>query len=176
MPITQNSEDPIYLRIQAYENMAKQIGIFRAILEDAIEILAVQKLAYQSEAQIYNDWTISPLLQTVEEIRDDFETHIFLKAVNEHSIVGSVRSRTIGTTCHIGRLTVHPKWQNQRIGTRLIQEIERINQNMTRFELFTGSHSIRNLHLYHKLGYRDFRREPLNNQVELIYLEKIVID
>jgi ribosomal protein S18 acetylase RimI-like enzyme len=157
-------------------NMAEQIKIFRASLGDANEILALQKLAYQSEAQIYNDWTIPPLLQTVEEIQGEFSTHLFLKAVSRHSIIGSVRTHMMDNTCHIGRLIVHPNWQNKGVGTSLLAELELMNQGATRFELFTGSHSIKNLHLYHKLGYREFRREQLNKQVELIYLEKIAED
>ncbi|AAM06487.1 TPA: GNAT family N-acetyltransferase [Methanosarcina acetivorans] len=155
--------------------MAEQIEISQAVFEDAIQILALQKLAYQSEARIYNDWTIPPLLQTVEEIRDEFATHKFLKAVSESSIIGSVRTRVMDNTCHIGRLIVHPEWQNLGIGTRLVTEVELMHRDVARFELFTGSNSIRNLHLYHKLGYKEFRREPLGSKVELVYLEKIVI-
>lgn len=153
--------------------MAEHLEIIQAIFEDAIETLDLQKLAYQSEAQIYGDWTIPPLLQTLEEIRDEFDTHLFLKAVSKNSIIGSVRTRIIGDTCHIGRLIVHPKWRNRGIGTRLMAEVEAMNQDAVRFELFTGSHSIRNLSFYHKLGYKEFRRERLSKQVELVYLEKI---
>lgn len=156
-------------------DMAEQVEIFRASLEDAIEILALQKLAYQSEAQIYDDWSIPSLLQTVEEIRDEFSTSVFLKAVIEHSIIGSLRSHVIENTCHIGRLIVHPEWQNLGIGTRLMIEVELMCRDVARFELFTGSNSIKNLHLYHKLGYQEFRRELLGSKVELVYLEKIVI-
>lgn len=155
--------------------MAEQVEIFRASLEDAIEILTLQKLAYQSEAQIYDDWSIPPLLQTIEEIRDEFSISVFLKAISEHSIIGSVRSRVIKNTCHIGKLIVHPEWQNLGIGTRLMTEVELMYRDVARFELFTGSNSIRNMHLYHKLGYQEFRREPLGSKVELVYLEKIVI-
>ncbi len=153
--------------------IAKQIEISKANLEDAVEILALQRLAYQSEAQIYNDWTIPPLLQTAVEIKDELNTYVFLKAVSDHSIVGSVRACMMGTTCHIGRLIVHPKWQNRGLGTRLITEVEIMHRDAARFELFTGSKSTGNLHLYHKMGYQEFRREPLNSQVELVYLEKI---
>lgn len=153
--------------------MAKKVEIFQATFEDAVEILYLQKLAYQSEAQIYNDWTLPPLLQTIKEIQGEFKTHLFLKAVSEHSIIGSVRTRIMGDTCHIGRLIVHPKWQNQGIGTRLMTEVELMYRGVARFELFTGSNSIRNLHLYHKLWYQEFRREPLGSKVELVYLEKI---
>lgn len=155
--------------------MLEKIKIFQATFEDAIEILDLQKLAYQSEAQIYSDWTIPPLLQTVEEIQGEFKTHMFLKAVSEHLIIGSVRTRIMGDTCHIGRLIVHPKWQNQGIGTRLMTEVELMYRDVALFELFTGSNSIRNLHFYHKLGYQEFRRELPGSKVELVYLEKVVI-
>ncbi|MPN37512.1 hypothetical protein SDC9_185031 [bioreactor metagenome] len=154
--------------------MTNQVEIFRATSEDAIEILELQKLAYQSEAQIYNDWTLPPLLQTIEEIRCEYNTHLFLKAVNKNSIIGSVRTRVLGDTCYIGKLIVHPNWQNQGLGTRLMAEVEIMNPDAIRFELFTGSLSIRNLSLYQKLGYREFRRELLSKQVELVYLEKII--
>ena len=153
--------------------MAERIKIIQATLDDATEILALQKLAYQGEAQIYNDWSIPPLLQDIGEIRDEFKTHMFLIAVSGNSIIGSVRTCIVGNTCRIGRLIVHPDWQNRGIGTRLMIYIEKIYSGVSRFELFTGAQSVKNLYLYHKLGYRDFRRESLSSQVELIYLEKI---
>ena len=44
----------------------------RATIEDAKEILDLQKLAYRSEAEIHYDDTLPPLTQTREEIRNDF--------------------------------------------------------------------------------------------------------
>ena len=58
---------------------------------DAGDILALQKVAYQSEATLYQDWTFPPLTQTLLEIEAEFETRIFLKAILEEGIVGSVR-------------------------------------------------------------------------------------
>jgi hypothetical protein len=40
--------------------------------------------------------------------------------------------------------------------------------------LFTSERSERNLHLYRKLGYREFKRKPLNERVSLVYLERRV--
>ena len=113
--------------------------IERAKIKDAKEILDLQKLAYESEAEIYNDYTILPLTQTLEGIRTDFESHVFLKASVDRRIIGSVRAHTRQETCLIGRLIVHPDFQNQDIGTKLIAEIERYFSNIVmRFELFTG--------------------------------------
>jgi ribosomal protein S18 acetylase RimI-like enzyme len=146
--------------------------IERASEQDAAEILALQKLAYQSEAAIYDDYGIPPLRQTVEEMRADLKTQVVLKAVNDGRIVGSVRAYEKDGTCYVGRLIVHPDVQNQGIGTRLMGEIEAAFSDAARFELFTGCKSERNLYLYHKLGYVKYREQKLTNLVSLVYLEK----
>jgi len=147
--------------------------IERAKIKDAKEILDLQKLAYESEAEIYNDYTIPPLTQTLEGIRTDFESHVFLKASVDRRIIGSVRAHTRQETCLIGRLIVHPDFQNQDIGTKLMAEIERYFSNIVmRFELFTGHRSERNIHLYQKLDYKTFRNERITSDLTLIYMEK----
>ncbi len=65
--------------------------IQKADISDAAQILSLQKLAYQSEAEIYNDCKIPPLTQTLEEVESKFTDHIFLKAVEDGRIIGSVR-------------------------------------------------------------------------------------
>ncbi|WP_198936768.1 hypothetical protein [Domibacillus epiphyticus] len=47
--------------------------IKQASNQDAEEILALTKLAYMSEAEIYNDYTIHPLTQTLEK-KESFES------------------------------------------------------------------------------------------------------
>lgn len=89
-------------------------------------ILSLQKLAYRSEAEIYDDFTIPPLTQTLEGIKKDFERQIFLKAVTDGRIIGSVRAFVKEGTCYVGRLIVHPDFQNQGIGTQLMAESRRI--------------------------------------------------
>lgn len=146
--------------------------ISRADLDDADEILDLQKLAYQSEAAIYNDFSIPPLTQTPEQIRNEFESKVFLKATNQGKIVGSVRASTEGDTCFIGRLIVHPDFQRQGIGTRLMERIERHFSTAGRFELFTGDRSENNLRLYRKLGYREIRTKKLTDKVIIVFMEK----
>ena len=145
--------------------------IERATIGDA-QILTLQKLAYQSEAEIYNDFNISPLIQTLEEIKDDFNDKKFLKAVVNGKIIGPVRALVQEETCYIGRLIIHPDFQNQGTGTKLMDEIERFFSKAKRFELFTGHKSKRNIYLYQKLGYRIFRTEKIADNLELVYLEK----
>jgi len=147
--------------------------IIHAQVDDAKEILDLQKLAYRSEAEIYHDDTIPPLTQTLEEIRADFKNQVFLKAVMEERIIGSVRAFLKDENCFIGRLIIHPEFQNRGIGTQLMNEIENNFNKAKRFELFTGHRSEKNLSFYQKLGYETFRAQTITKDLTLLYMEKI---
>ncbi len=146
--------------------------IEQASLEDAPAVLALQKIAYRSEAELYGDYAIPPLTQTLEEMEADLDHQLVLKASIEGRIVGSVRGYTEGGTCFIGRLIVHPATQNRGIGTQLMEAIETRFGRAERFELFTGHKSARNLQFYEKRGYEEFRREGITENLTLVYLEK----
>jgi ribosomal protein S18 acetylase RimI-like enzyme len=146
--------------------------IEQALLTDAPEILALQKLAYLSEAEINQDYTIPPLTQTLGEIEREFQTRTVLKAMIDGKIIGSVRAYLQEGTCYIGRLIVHPDFQNRGIGAKLLREIEERFAQARRYELFTGEKSERNLYFYQKWGYRIFRKEELTGKVPLVFLEK----
>jgi ribosomal protein S18 acetylase RimI-like enzyme len=148
--------------------------IERAKASDAEEILSLQKLAYISEAEIYNDFTISPLVQTLNDTKNDFRRQIFLKATINGKIIGSVRAFAKEGTCYIGKLIVHPDFQNQGIGTKLLNEIESLFKTCRRFELFTGNKSEKNIYLYQKIGYRIFKSERSNDNLTFVYLEKSI--
>jgi len=147
--------------------------IQKANISDAPEILSLQKLAYQSEAKIYNDYTIPPLTQTLEEVKEKFEDHIFLKSVENGKIIGSVRGNVMDPeTVYIGRLIVHPGHQNQGIGGKLLDEIEANFPDFKRFELITGYKSRKNISFYEKRGYKIFKREKFTDGLYLLYMEK----
>jgi ribosomal protein S18 acetylase RimI-like enzyme len=146
--------------------------IERANIEDLAEILALQKLAYSSEAKLHDDFQIPPLTETLDELCDKFKTHFFLKATEQGRIVGSVRVLQDEGTCYVGRLMVHPDYQNHGIGTKLLLELER-QFSCGRFELFTGERSLKNIRLYEKLGYQRFKVERFGDNFALVYMAKI---
>jgi GNAT superfamily N-acetyltransferase len=152
--------------------MPDDMMIQDAVAGDAADILALQKLAYRSEAALYDDYTIPPLTQTLESMLQDIESQVVLVAVLGDRIVGSVRAWRQGETCFIGRLIVHPEYQNCGIGARLLRAIEDCFPGVAYFELFTGDRSAQNLYFYQKHGYRIIRKAPLSAKVTLAYLEK----
>ncbi len=149
--------------------------ILPAELADASEILELQRLAYQSEARLYNDWSLPPLTQTLGELEREFETLRILKAVRRERpdrIVGSVRAGLDGNICRVGRLIVHPDHQRQGLGTALLLAAEALFPQAACFSLFTGSRSEGNLRLYARLGYRETERRAVRPALTLVFLEK----
>lgn len=135
--------------------------ITKATEADIAEILALQKLAYLSEAELYNDYTIQPLVQDEISLLAEFKTGIILKAVIGRQIAGSVRANLNNDTCYIGKLIVSPEHQNKGIGKQLMKAIEKIYGKAARYELFTGDKSTKNKALYAQLNYEIFDLKAL---------------
>ncbi|MDR2559059.1 MAG: GNAT family N-acetyltransferase [Oscillospiraceae bacterium] len=147
--------------------------ITKAESADLREILDLQYLAYQSEAELLNDFSIPPLMQTIDEVREEYAKGIFLKAIEDdnNNIIGSVRAYQENGTAYIGKLIVRPDKQSQGIGTKLISAVEREYPG-TRYEIFTSDKSIRTIRLYEHLGYVRFKEQKISEKLNLIFLEK----
>jgi ribosomal protein S18 acetylase RimI-like enzyme len=150
------------------------VHVALATINDATEILALQRLAYQTEAALYNDWSIPPLMQTLDELRAEFAHMMILKTGLKDRIVGSVRAYERGGVCFIGRLIVHPQFQRQGIGSRLMRAVESSFSAAAKFELFTGNKSEGNIRLYKRLGYGICRTQVVSSNLSLVFLEKVV--
>ena len=148
------------------------ISITQANLEDLVTILQIQYIAYQSEARIYNDFSIQPLTQTIDEVIAEYHKGVILKAAISGEIIGSVRAYADGDTVYIGKLMVHPDHQGKGLGKHLLSSMEN-TLHRKRYELFTGSKSERNLHLYESAGYTCFREETDDAGIVDVYLEKL---
>ncbi len=152
------------------------MDIIKAEFGDLSDILQLQYIAYQSEAEILNDFDIPPLKQTLEEVQSEYARGIILKAVDENSgIIGSVRGYSENGVLYIGKLIVKPDCQGRGIGTELLRQIENICPHK-RCELFTSSESKRNIRLYEKNGYRIFKKEEVSPKLTFVYLEKFSVD
>ncbi|MGE4403759.1 MAG: GNAT family N-acetyltransferase [Desulfobulbus sp.] len=149
------------------------VTIDKSTVNDLCEILELQKLSYQKEAILYDDWSIPPLMQTISEITAEYGNSIFLKAQCENKIVGSVRASFDFDTCRIGKLFVHPDYRKMGIGSLLMKSMESFFKNAKRFDLFTGVKSTDNIRLYKKLGYKECCKKELSTKIKIIFMEKM---
>jgi GNAT superfamily N-acetyltransferase len=147
--------------------------IINAQIDDLSVILDLQKRCYNENALRYNDFNIAPLTQTIDELEREHTNCLILKAVELSKIVGSIRAFEKDETCYIGRVIVHPDYQNKGIGKKMMIDIEKMFPNVKRYELFTGFHDDKNLYFYNTLGYKQFKQVKINADIEMVYLEKI---
>ncbi len=146
--------------------------VLEAMQYDLEPILKLQYLAFQSEAELHNNYKIQPLVQTISEIESEYENGIILKGVaNDGTIIGSVRGYTEGNTLHIGKLIVHPDKRGKGYGKLLLSSIEALYPDY-RYELYTSEKSIRNLCLYESQGYERYQEKETPSGLKIIYLEK----
>ena len=146
--------------------------IKRAEYKDLQEILYLQYLAYQCEAELFGSKDIPPLKQTLDEVIEEFNNGIILKLTDENgTIIGSVRATEKNGTVYIGKLMVHPDHRCKGYGTKLLSEIESCYPDR-RYELFTSTRSVDNIRLYEKVGYKIFDRKPVDNELVFVYMEK----
>ncbi|GLW12252.1 GCN5 family acetyltransferase [Microtetraspora sp. NBRC 13810] len=146
--------------------------IERAAPEDAGEILTVQRAAYVTEAQLYGDPFISPLVETAERIRKIIESGTVLKACEEGRLIGAVRGQMADATCLVGRLVVAPDSQGRGVGGALLAALHEQVPDATAFASSTGHLSEGNLRLYRRHGYRETGRERVHDHLTLVHLRK----
>jgi ribosomal protein S18 acetylase RimI-like enzyme len=108
----------------------------------------------------------------VGESQPGAERIVFLKAVVNGKIIGSVRGYAMGQTAHIRRMIVHPYFRGRGIGRRLLKEIENAFPEVQRFQAKTGHQSKRNLFQLTRSGYQVFRTEPFTEHINWVYLRK----
>lgn len=152
--------------------------------QDLPALLAIQRAAFQVEAEQYGDCAIPPLRQTVDDLRVDLFEKVFLKAIegedpeNQRSSdgngtpLGSIRASERDGICSLEKLSVDPAQQRRGIGRALLLAVEERFLSAQRFVLFTGHRSEGNLRLYESLGYRRVREEWISDRLTLVHLEK----
>jgi ribosomal protein S18 acetylase RimI-like enzyme len=158
--------------------MGMSVTISAATEQDAEQILKLQFLCYQSEAELYGDYSIEPLTQPLDSLKAELAEGTVLVARLRNEVVASVRG-AVGAdgTARIDKLIVHPRMQRHGLGGRLLDAIESrlaADAGAKSFQLFTGHRSEHNLRLYRKHGYAAVSTERVDERLSLVALAKDV--
>ena len=144
------------------------------LVEDAGEVLTLQRAAYVPEARRYRDPELPPLTQTLDEVRAELARPdvVGLGVRDDGRLVAAVRLRVDGTVAHLGRLVVAPDRQGEGIGTDLLAACERVlPPEVGEIRLFTGSRSEPTIRLYERVGYVRQYETPAGTH-DLVHLTK----
>nr|WP_303709686.1 GNAT family N-acetyltransferase [Kutzneria buriramensis]WKX07714.1 GNAT family N-acetyltransferase [Kutzneria buriramensis] len=152
------------------------VTISAATEQDAEQIFRLQYLCFQSEAALYGNYRIDPLVQTLDSVRKEVASDCVFVARLGDEVVGSVRGAvTDDGAASIGKLCVHPRLQGHGIGARLLRAAESAlveERGAKKFRLHTGHRSESNLSLYRRVGYQTVGTSKGADGVEMVVLEK----
>jgi GNAT superfamily N-acetyltransferase len=153
---------------------ADEVAVRDIRIEDAGEVLTLQRAAFVQEALIYGTPDMPPLTQTLDELVHELHENLGLVALVGPRMVGAVRARLDGSLMLIGRLAIAPDRQGDGIGSRLLGAVEERGRRAgaDEAELFTGSLSEANLRLYEREGYVETQRVPGDDGIEQVFLRK----
>ncbi|GAA3834966.1 GNAT family N-acetyltransferase [Streptomyces chiangmaiensis] len=158
--------------------MGMSVTISVATERDAEQIFRLQYLCFQSEAALYGNYRIDPLVQSLDSVREEVASDCVFVARLGDEVVGSVRgSVTEDGAASIGKLCVHPRLQGHGIGARLLRAAEEAlveERGAKKFRLSTGHRSEGNLRLYRRVGYERVGTSQGDDGVPMIVLEKEV--
>lgn len=156
--------------------MGTSVTISAATDQDAEQILKLQYLCYQTEAALYDDYSIEPLTQTLQALRAELSEGCVMVARLGDEVVGSVRGTVDADgTAKIAKLMVHPRLQRHGLGGRLLAAVEErltAERSAKRYRLRAGHRSEVNLRLYRSHGYAPVGTEQRSQRLSVVTLEK----
>jgi GNAT superfamily N-acetyltransferase len=136
---------------------------------DTGQVTVLQRGCWVEEAFTNGTMQIPPLTETLEEVAAWLAATEALGLWLDGRLIGLIRGSREGDAWEIGRIGVVPDLRGHHLGWWLMDQIEaRAEAGCTRYELFTGAKSARNISLYERRGYV---RMP-QTRPGLVYLEK----
>ncbi|WP_226678085.1 GNAT family N-acetyltransferase [Mesobacillus jeotgali] len=158
-----------------FEMATSSITLKKASVDDADELLALQKEVFMPLYKKYNDHETSPVTQTMERFSARFDRGDYYKILFEGTLAGSVfvYEKSPGLMrLHI--INVLEKYHNKGIAQEAMKRLEIMYPEAEAWELDTILTEERNCYLYEKMGYkRTGDTKVINNDLTIIsYLKE----
>lgn len=155
-----------------------EVTLFRANIDDAKEIHAMQVEVFKELLEKYQDFGISPGNENIEKVearlKQDFSFYYFI-CIGQQK-VGAVRivdKKEAGKNKRISPIFILPEFQGKGIAQKAIRLCEELHGNGN-WELDTILQEPKNCHLYEKMGYRQTgKTEVVNEKLTLTFYEKM---
>ncbi len=141
--------------------------------KDATDLRNICIKAFEEDKKLYG--TMPPNMEKVTWHRQNIESGLYYKIIEEGKIVGGIKLFNSGNGhMRLGTIYIDPDYQNKHIGTEAITIIEREFPDINKWSLDTPYKSYRNHHFYEKLGYKKIAEEhpEQNKEFTLFIYEK----
>ncbi len=120
-------------------------------VQQARQLLEVQRAAYFVEAQLIGSFAIPALYEDLQALQQSDET-FYGYWVNK-CLVGAISYKKASELLDIHRLVVHPAFFRRGIGKALVQFVEQAEEHLERVIVSTGKKNLPAKQLYTQLGF-----------------------
>lgn len=155
---------------------AAMITIRQARIEDVDVIYRIQQESFKELHNKYQD-THSPYMESKERLLEKMERPLtihYLIYWNRESIGFSrVKLSEDRTDNWLGTTAILPAFQKKGYGYQAIREIEKQYPATKRWSLDTILQEEHLVRLYKKLGFVAYKTEPVQEGMDLVYMEKL---
>ncbi|MEH7444163.1 GNAT family N-acetyltransferase [Bacillus sp. JJ1122] len=157
-----------------FESAKSPISLWKASIEDAEELLELQKEVFMPLYEKYNDHETSPVTQTMERFLTRFELGEYYKITYDGQLAGSVNvyQKTPGLMrLHI--INIREEYHNRGIAQKVMNRLELMYPEAEAWELGTILTEERNCYLYEKMGYEQHGElKVINDKMTLVNYRK----
>jgi len=156
------------------EGLILNILFKKATLEDAEELLAVQRESFKEALELYQDFDTNPKFEKIEKISYKIKNHYYYKIILDGIIIGGIHAYKKGDYhYYINRIFILPDFENLGIGKKAMEFIENELYDAKTLSLDTPHKSYKNHYFYEKLAY--IRTGKINENLKLLYYEKTIV-
>lgn len=134
------------------------VGIARNILD-------LQRVSYQIEANIIGTDEIPPLMETMDQLRSCGEAFLAFREMEE--IVAALSYKREGLVVDIHRMMVHPQHFRKGIAGQLLTHLEELEADAQEFIVSTGAANAPAVRLYENQGFKKVREIVVGNDLLL---------
>ncbi|WKA60231.1 GNAT family N-acetyltransferase [Planococcus shenhongbingii] len=142
---------------------------------EAVQLLEIQKEAFLEDLKLYEDHETNPVNEPIERLLRKIEIFFHYTIWLEDEIIGGVDIRSLGeNTYRLNRIFLSNKFQNQGLGSKIMQLIEKEFPAAVEWNLDTPHLNKRNHHFYEKLGYQKVGQHQITEKLFLYdYVKKM---
>lgn len=151
------------------------VRLSRTKLEEAEQLLEIQKKAFVDDLLKYQDHEGSPVNEPIERLRKKIELFLYYTIWLNDEIIGGIDIRDLGDgKFRLNRIFISPEYQGKGLGTQVMQLIEVEFPRAVQWSLDTPYLNIKNHHFYEKLGYIKVGEHEITEKLRLIdYIKTI---
>lgn len=156
-------------------NKIMELVIRRTILEEAEEILSVQKKAFKDDLEKYKDFDTNPGNEPIKRLLYKIKKNIHYTVLINDTIIGAAEIRIYQEVeCYINRIFLLPNYQGQGLGTHIMNYFEKNYPNVKKWTLCSPHKNYSSHIFYEKLGYKKVGEHKVTELLSLVdYLKEI---